>query len=257
MPVLMDDAMLMGVPTGARLLLAGLLMVLCARASPAQTHLGSGVIDGAITDSALAPLADAAAWLLGSKLEVLTGANGRFRIERLPAGRYLLLVRRIGFTPVSTAVQVDEGETARVWFSLNRLATALDTVRIMARNESGRLSEFDMRRKMGDGQFMTQAEIEKLNLQGASDLLRRFMAVTIVGGSAMSHRSLPAQGCPYQFFIDGVAIPTPKIDIDLPSPKEIAGIEVYTGPASIPLQYKNTHDAGFCGVILLWTRSGG
>jgi hypothetical protein len=85
-------------------------------------------------------------------------------------------------------------------------------------------------------------------------LLRRFMAVTIVGGSAMSHRSLPAKGCPYQFFIDGVAIPTPKIDIDLPSPKEIAGIEVYTGPASIPLQYKNTHDAGFCGVILLWTR---
>jgi hypothetical protein len=82
------------------------------------------------------------------------------------------------------------------------------------------------------------------------------MAVAIVGGLAMSRRSLPAKSCPYQFFIDGVEIPTPRVDIDLPSPKEIAGIEVYNSAETIPLQYKNTHGAGFCGVILLWTRSG-
>jgi len=241
---------------GSRLLVWALPVVLCGQAAHAQARSSPGVIDGAITDSSLVPLGDATAWVLGSRIEVLTGANGRFRIERLPAGRYLLLVRRIGFTPVSTAVQVDEGDTARVWFSLNRVAAALDTVRVVARNESGRFSEFAARRTAGDGQFLTQTEIEKLNLQGASDLLQRFMAVAIVGGLAMSRRSLPAKSCPYQFFIDGVDIPTPRVDIDLPSPKEIAGIEVYNSAETIPLQYKNTHGAGFCGVILLWTRSG-
>jgi hypothetical protein len=242
---------------GARIFLGALLISVCARASHAQSQLALAVIDGAITDSSLAPLGDATAWVLGSRIEVATGANGRFRIERLPAGRYLLLVRRIGFAPVSTAVQVDAGDTARVWFSLNRVTAALDTVRVVARNDAGRLSEFEARRSFGDGQFMTQAEIEKLNLQGASDLLRHFMAVQITtAGIAVNRRLMPAQSCPFQFYIDGVAIPTPRLYTDLPSPKEIAGIEVYTGPGTIPLQYKNTHGAGFCGVVLLWTRSG-
>ena len=250
--------MLMRTPiVGSRLFVWALPVVLCGQAAHAQARSSPGVIDGAITDSSLVPLGDATAWVLGSRIEVLTGANGRFRIEKLPAGRYLLLVRRIGFTPVSTAVQVDGGDTARVWLSLNRVTAALDTMRIVARNESGRLSEFEARRTSGDGQFMTQAEIEKLNLQGVSDLLRHFMAVQITtSGIAVNGRLMPAWGCPFQFYIDGVAVPTPKVYVDLPSPKEIAGIEVHTTVGTIPLQYKNTHGAGFCGVILLWTRSG-
>ena len=95
---------------GAPVVASVLLIVASARASQAQA--GTAVIDGAVTDSSMAPLGDATAWLLGSKLEVVTGGNGRFRIERLPAGRYLLLVRHVGFAPVSTAVQVAEGDTA-------------------------------------------------------------------------------------------------------------------------------------------------
>jgi hypothetical protein len=215
-----------------------------------------GAIDGAVTDTSLAPLSDATARILGSKLEVATGENGRFRIVGLPAGRYLLMVRRIGYVATSTAVQVTEGDTTRLWLSLTRSATALDTVRISAKNESGRLAEFEMRRKYGDGQFMTQAEIEKLNLVSASDLLR-LMAVGVAGGTALNRRSLPARSCPFQFFIDGVKIPTPHLETDLPSPKELAGIEVYANSASVPLQYKTINGGGFCGVILLWTRIGG
>ena len=98
---------------------------------------------------------------------------------------------------------------------------------------------------------MTQTEIEKLNLQAVPDLLRHFMSVEITtGGIAVNRRLMPAQSCPFQFYIDGVAIPTPRVYTDLPSPKEIAGIEVFTGSGIIPSQYKNTHGAGFCGVVL-------
>ena len=42
---------------------------------------------------------------------------------------------------------------------------------------------------------------------------------------------------------------------NLPSPKEIAGIEMYPGPATAPLQYGGSGTR--CGVILIWTKSGG
>jgi hypothetical protein len=57
-------------------------------------------------------------------------------------------------------------------------------------------------------------------------------------------------------YIDGVQLPAePNID-NIVMPKELAGIEIYSGPATIPLQYKSTSAGGFCGVILLWTRIG-
>ena len=61
--------------------------------------------------------------------------------------------------------------------------------------------------------------------------------------------------CPLRVFIDGVLLPSPANLYDLPSPKELAGIEIYPGPETIPLQYK-TGESG-CGVMLFWTKDGG
>jgi hypothetical protein len=55
-------------------------------------------------------------------------------------------------------------------------------------------------------------------------------------------------------YIDNVPMPSPfNLDL-LPSPREMMGIEVYAGSATIPPQF-----AGFgtsCGVILVWTKDG-
>ena len=83
------------------------------------------------------------------------------------------------------------------------------------------------------------------------------MAVDAAGASAVNRRLERSMSCPYQVFVDGVKLPFPaKLDSDLPSPKEIFGIEVYSSAGTIPLQYKTTSGGGFCGVILVWTRSG-
>ena len=42
----------------------------------------------------------------------------------------------------------------------------------------------------------------------------------------------------------------------LPGPKEIAGIEVFLSPGTIPLQYRTISGGGFCGVVLVWTKDG-
>jgi hypothetical protein len=59
-------------------------------------------------------------------------------------------------------------------------------------------------------------------------------------------------GCPLQVFVDDVLLPPPANLADIASPREIAAIEVYSGPATIPLQYKPPNSG--CGVILIWTK---
>src|SRR3954470_22280118 len=62
-------------------------------------HLGT--IDGVVADSNLVPVQAAFVSILGTKIRVGTGPNGRFRITKIPAGKYLVLVKRVGYHPTS------------------------------------------------------------------------------------------------------------------------------------------------------------
>ena len=223
----------------------------------AQQPAAPGAIDGLVTDEHLAAIADATASILGSNIRVVTGANGRFRMMGLAARSYVVVVQKLGYAPVSTVLQVAEGDTLRPAFALERNATMLDTVVVTGRRPNMRMQEFEDRRRYGLGQFMTEVEIDKRNAVFTSDLFRTFLGVTIAGGHAINPRaSYPGRQCPYQFFIDGVKVPTPGLDTELPTSRELAGIEVFSSIASVPLQYKTFSGGGFCGVILLWTRGG-
>jgi hypothetical protein len=240
------------------LIRAGVLMAFAAAVANAQR----GVIDGVVTDSALNPLSSASAWLLGSRLEVVTGENGRFRIRDLPVGEYLIIVRRIGYAPFSTAVNVAAGDTARLSFALVKANVSLDTIRVTAAapSFSPYLREFENRRKFGQGQYVTADQIHKLNFAGISDYLATLNSITHDGRALNTRFSFP---CPYQWFVDGVAIPNPRnIDLELPPPSDIYGIEVYSAAGTIPLQYatfaggngRAQPGGSICGVILLWTK---
>jgi hypothetical protein len=229
-------------------LVASLLVGAWASLAYSQPRSAPATVDGVVTDTSLAPISGATASILGSTIQVVTGANGRFRIVGLPAGQYIVVVRHLGFAPTSTALQVVGGDTLRMSFALERIATALDTVVVSTKRYSMRMAEFEQRRKAGIGHFMTQAEIEARNSILAADLMRTFMSVHIVettrGPIPMNYR------CRGQFrvFLDGV---TSSLD-NLPTPKDLAGIEVYSGPSQAPIQYKG---AG-CGIILVWTKGG-
>jgi hypothetical protein len=231
-----------------------------AQLAHAQPRLAPGTIDGLVTDTTLAPLADATVSILGSSIKVVTGRNGRFRILSLPAGQYILVVRHLGNAPVSTALQVAGGDTLHMSFALERIVTALDTVVVATKHYSMRMAEFEQRRRSGFGEFMTQAEIDKRNGVFVSDLLRTFKSVYVLESGfsavALNRRFAPGtRTCAFQVWVDGVLLP-PSVNLhDLPAPKALAGIEVYSGPATIPLSYKTTSGA-FCGTILVWTKDG-
>jgi hypothetical protein len=45
----------------------------------------------------------------------------------------------------------------------------------------------------------------------------------------------------------------PRFPLELlPTPKEIAGIEVYDGPATVPAQFSGMDRR--CGMVLVWTK---
>jgi hypothetical protein len=227
-----------------------------------------GTIDGFVGDTSLAPVHAAFVTIVGTKIRVGTGPNGRFRIVKVPQGQYLVIVKRIGYRPVSAVVDVPASDTLRLSYTLEEsgpMPTVLGTMVTTEKAKSARMAEFDQRRKLGQGEFMTEAEIDRKNTVFATELLRNFGTINVSPSHtsamteyyALSKREggNPSLGaCPMTVYLDQVPLPTPfNLDL-LPSPKELAGIEVYAGSSTIPPQF-NGYNRG-CGVILVWTKDG-
>jgi hypothetical protein len=193
-----------------------------------------------------------------------------FRVEALqvPPGQYLLVVRRIGYAPTSGIIDVPASDTLRLAYALNRSTMLLDTIRTFERRISTRMAEFEQRRAQGVGQFVTREEIERRGSLQVYDFLRNMRAIDVsritdqmFGGMvALSRReggSVLGEGagaCPMQVFLDGIVLPR-FFNLELlPPPKQIAGIEVYSGASSIPPQFGGPDRR--CGVVAVWTRDG-
>jgi hypothetical protein len=235
------------------------------RARTDTTSRAFGTIDGFVSDTGLVPLHAAFVSILGTKIRIGTGPNGRFRIVKVPAGQYLVIVKRVGYAPTSSVVDVPASDTLRLAYTLEKSAVSLEPVVVTAQARSARMKEFDARRKLGVGEFMDQAEIERRGSVFATELFRKFPSMNVSpsrSSSLTEYYALSAReggnpqvgACPMQVYLDRIPLPSPfNLDL-LPSPKELAGIEVYNGAATIPPQF-NGFNRG-CGVILVWTRDG-
>lgn len=215
-----------------------------------------GVIDGVVTDTNLVRLSDATVSILGSKIRVSTGDNGRFRITGLRSGNYILTVHRIGYVAIAVATTVVPGDTLRPSFELQRITTELDTMIVTAKSAVARMTEFESRRKTGIGYFLSADDIERKVSIGLGDVIREIPTVDIDTRGMFSQVAINKRsgGCMFQIYLDGLPMPTPTDLQVLPRPQQIAGIEVYSGPATVPLQYK--FGRANCGVMLIWTKSG-
>jgi hypothetical protein len=223
-----------------------------------------GIVDGIVTDSNLVPLRGAFVSILNSSIRVGTGPNGRFRITRIPPGQFLLIVKRGGYRPTSAMIEVKAADTLRLAYTLSEAPpNTLEGVNVTEKAVSLRMLEFEQRRKLGMGQFLDAAQIDRAGSVYATELMRRFTNLTVSPSRtssmteyfALSNReggSVSVGACPMMVYVDQVPMPTPfNLDL-LPTPKSIGGIEVYGGSATIPLQYSGMNRG--CGVILVWTK---
>ncbi len=242
-----------------------------AAQNAAQAAVMSALIDGVVIDTSLAPVANARIAINGTNISVVTGANGRFRIGDMPAGLYIMTVNKVGYRPALATLRLAASDTVRPTYELEPTGTLLGAVKITGKSGSPKQQEFDERRAFGRGKFLTQEEIEAHNSPSPTELFRTFATIDVVappdhsasapeyiavskratGGMGRSQQQKP---CYMTVAIDGQPMPTPFNLEQLPPPKDLMGIEVYSGGATMPPQYSRMN--GGCGVILVWTKDG-
>jgi hypothetical protein len=201
-----------------------------------------------------------------------TDSAGRAVLDVTRASRYLVEARRIGYRPGHTDVEALTSDTIGVEMVLVPMVQPLAGVTVPGEREEivARLAPFeDRRRKSAGGTFITRTDFEKWQTTHLTDALRRMPGVKIVDSlytkfAASSRGPKPviagprgafdAAPCIMRVGMDG-QIKEPTFELDELPVKEIYGVEVYPGPATIPSQFAGLRKDAFCGLIMIWTRA--
>lgn len=210
-----------------------------------------GSITGVVRGADRGPVLEGArVTLIGTKLEVITSRRGEFSFHGIAPGKYVIRASAIGYATLSSEIEVKERETLELQFEAQAESVRLPELRVA---EAPNLpAEFVRRSETGRGRYMSRADIEKRDAGTVGDLLRTFPGVRVdcsrvpcrVQFSRSPRNCLPA------FSIDGA--PVDAGSAMLQPPRDLDGIEVYSGPAETPPELEQIST---CGAIAIWTRT--
>ena len=140
---------------------------------------------------------------------------------------------------------------------------ASDTAKAKGQKTELKFAAFDARRTKGEGKFFTRAQLDAASGRPLANLLKTdagaFMASGPRGESQLAMRSPASASSPCYAAVvrDGLRIyPFPGArppDLDKIFAEQLAGIELYARPATVPAELR---DAATCGALVLWTRDG-
>lgn len=229
--------------------------VLAQGASPSAR----GVLRGQVRDEAGRPLAGASLSVIGTRVGGESDDVGAYRLAGLVAGDALLVSRRIGYAPETTLVRVETGGNAPLDIILRRVAVSLDAVVVRGRRDlRGPLVGFYARMARGHGRFFTQDQIARRNPARMSDLLRGVPGLRIESRrfGEQSFRLRGARQAPL-VWLDGTPMGAAEVDLDMFDPRSFAAIEVYSGSATVPVEFSGGRAMSTSGgAILLWSKEG-
>ncbi|MEO7361375.1 MAG: TonB-dependent receptor plug domain-containing protein [Gemmatimonadaceae bacterium] len=198
-----------------------------------------------------------------------TDSTGLFRADNLQPGEWHASVRRIGYTATQVDLHVAHGENAFT-VTVDPLAEVLSDVNIVdAKRISIRLADFEARRARSEpNAVITREQIMKRDPISLSQMLRSIPGVQVIDDfgvkqaiatrGAVPGQAMPGEGatlvvCPMRISVDGMMRP-PGTSLDETVPRDVHGIEVYYGPARLPLQLATFRADKWCGLVAIWTR---
>jgi TonB family protein len=218
----------------------------------------AGAIVGSVRDSTGASLGGATVSLVGTPLRTISDTAGRFRFVGVPVGSGTLHVRRLGYRARSIPVVVEGGGTASIAIALVRLPQELDPVLVEASKQlSARyLQGFYERRSKGHGYFVTRDQIAKREWSELTDVLRSLVPAVRIASSRMARNAVRLRGsrCAPLVWLDGAPAMAGEFDLDFISPETVSGVEIYPGPATVPVEFRSGRGLESCGVIVVWSR---
>ena len=233
-----------------------------ARTKPLATFAGS-----ALTDSTERPIANAEIAIASLRLAVRSDSAGAFVLAGIAAGRHVVTVRAVGYTEFTTSMMFADGQRVEADLLLKPTVQSLARVDVKAaKSMSGnnpRIAEFDERRKMGFGAFLTQDVFEKAEGRKLGEVLvQRVPGLRTVNKSGSRYLvgtrgvNSPSQVlCYVQVIIDDIvqnsSTGAAAFDIDSIDPERIAAVEFYT-VSNRPAQFNR--GGAPCGTLVIWTR---
>ena len=220
-------------------------------------------LQGRVTDLAGLAVEGAQLTLRDATARAATSSDGKFKVTvSIPPsspGEWVQ-IRRIGFRPDSVLVSHTTDASANVTIVLDRAAVPIAPVVVSSRRTfDGPMAGFHKRRETGSGRFFTSSEIDKRNPARLSDLFRMVPGFR-VSNQSTSASSMRIRGsrCAPLFWLDGqVLAGGVEFDFDAFDPRSFEGIEIYSGPASVPVEFqRDRFGSSSCGTILLWSKRG-
>jgi hypothetical protein len=222
-----------------------------------------GTVVGTVTAKDDSPLGQARISLVGMGLVAVTGVDGRFAIDSVPAGVQILQVGILGHKAILIPVEVVASETLQVQVKLD-----IEPLRCRRWRSSNQRSFRSCEGFTRDGRV---AGVSSSPVRRSGKCSRTFYrppasrarraAQPVRGPSGSSYQAVTgrmsgSRACPMLYYVDGVPFPvTGDIGINnLIQPEDIAALEVYSGTARVPLQFHSS--TAHCGVIVIWTYSG-
>lgn len=254
---------------------AGLLLAAhAARSAQAQATLA-----GRVADQAQSPVQNAEVEISGIGARTRTDSLGHFLFRAVPSGLHRVAVRRLGYAPASVDVRVANDDSVTVHVLLMRQAQLLPKVPVEGARPSVdayRLRDFERRRSSGVGQFLTADDLAPERSRPLGDVLVRLRGTYMVRSSTAAcltttrgsqsftnsasgwcgNQSIGAGTCPAAVFVDGF----PSYDgrgeelfnLNTLHADEVAGIEFYSGAATLPREL--SAPLGTCGALVIWTK---
>ncbi|TDS17131.1 outer membrane receptor protein involved in Fe transport [Maribacter caenipelagi] len=189
-----------------------------------------GTVSGTVQDTSGDPLPFASVLVERSKLGVLTDENGFYSINKVPKGKYNLVVSFVGYGTRSVPFEIsDRNSRVSLNFTLQESTENLDEVTI-----NGKSKETKLETKGFAVSAIKTEEASLRNIQ-TNELLNTTVGVKIRQngglGSDVTYSLNGLSGNSVRIFIDGIPISTYGNSFNLNSipPSMIKNIEVYKG----------------------------
>lgn len=231
-------------------------LLVCAAAFLPSTALAQ--VSGTVVDSLGGAIAGASVSIEGSNAAAVTDGSGAFRFQRVPPGAVTLIVRRLGYRQRSVSVVSGAVGATGMVVSLVAVPEVLPTVEVVRKPEvfDARLEGYNARRERRVGHFITRDQLDRHDSPRFADALRTIPGVQVKplrgsgGGRTVSIRG----NCSPLFFIDGFPAASGPMDLDMIDLASVEGIEVYSGLATVPPEFRSIQGTERCGVIAIWSR---
>ena len=256
--------------------MASITGVLALLATPLAAQSVRGKVLDAATGEGIAAVAVQALSAEGRDVgHTRTAADGSFQLQLRAPATVRIQAQRAGYRATLTdGLPVAMREAVEVEVRLSATAVAIEPLRVTARVEPPKrrnleLNGFYERERLGIGKYVRREEIELRPSQNLAQVLSRVQGAAIhYQGSRQyiyftrngrprlrqSFRGPPQNACLPRLYVDGARVTyDANNDINgVVNPGQVEAIEVFRGPAEIPVQYNDSNSA--CGVILIWTR---